>query len=182
VPGVGVGAPSLSIAVTYTGADNVTIFGWLTDAPNVGNQPVDIDGMVIGETTTNDYGYYHFEGQADGLGSVQSDAYNVPVLSDWLELENAPPTIMNFQAQEVEPNTWIFDGLVDDDSPEGLVVRLNGIPSVSNVEVEVDMNGHFSHTAILSGTPDDNGTVIAELNDWYNQYTSATFEVFQHNP
>jgi hypothetical protein len=175
----GVTAPELSIGVTYDGANNVTIFGWLTGAPNVGYQPVDIDGMVVGSTHTGVYGFYEYHGRADALGSVQSDAYNVPVQSAWLELTNPAPTITNFQGQEVETNVWVFSGTVNDDSPEGLEIRLRGIPSLDNVEVAVDASGHFEHTAVLSGTPSDNGTVIAELYDWYSQYTSATFEVLQ---
>ncbi len=74
---------------------------------------------------------------------------------------DAPPLISNFTASNVGGSMWTFSGQVSDDqSVNGLVVALGGIPSLQGVTVTTNSAGWFSYSVQLG--VNESGTATAQ--------------------
>ncbi len=77
-------------------------------------------------------------------------------------------TIVVFHAREDGDGWWTFDGVVDDESPRGLIVRFGGLPSLEGQVAEVADDGTFSVQIQLQRTPVcEEGRVTAQTTDWH---------------
>src|SRR5262245_11741405 len=81
-------------------------------------------------------------------------------LDDPIMVTNAPPQIVNFNAEQVGNGLYIFTGQVIDEAPGGRVVTFGGgVPTVAGQTVVTNTDGTFSLTIRLRTDGTDTGTV-----------------------
>jgi hypothetical protein len=165
---------ALTINISYGSTRMVTVYGVLSDVPNVANQPVTITGKVQGTTATDSLGDYSLTEVADGTGVVTASSNGASANTSITDLA---PVINTFQATEGTGDMWTFSGTVTYRSPQGLSVVLGGAPvSVPGNSAPVRADGTFSVCIQLNGTPSDNGLVWARTTSPYGLVSNTAYD------
>ncbi len=152
--------------IIYGEQREVTITGSIND-PNPKGLTITFTGVVNASTTAALDGSFSLTTTADELGLIsatfknKSGEVSEPVS---VEVTSSAPVITNLQATIVNGLVWRYSGTIEDESPEGLVVVLNGL-SLDNVEAVVAADGTFSVDVIMGD--DESGTVAASMVDWW---------------
>jgi hypothetical protein len=93
-------------------------------------------------------------------------------------LDDAPPRIINFAAEEVSAGLFVITGQVIDDNPGGLIVTFGGnVAAVAGRTAEVQDDGTFEIVVQLNTNGTDGGWVTATTVDEVGQ-TSNTPAIF----
>jgi hypothetical protein len=88
------------------------------------------------------------------------------------------PIISGFTAVHSTGNYWTFSGIVTDEDPNNLTVRLGGLIALQDQSITVGADGTFARTfTIPSG---DSGTATAVVTDWWG-LNSNTAQVLVNN-
>lgn len=76
-----------------------------------------------------------------------------------------PPSIVNFNAEQIGNGLYIISGQVIDESPEGMKVILGGSTSAKGITIIVEADGSFSCIIELATDGTDTGTISAVTTD-----------------
>jgi hypothetical protein len=165
--------PTITLNYNFGAQHNVTLSGHVSDLQPA-NLNVEFSGQVSGTAKTNANGDYSVTLQAANLGEVDAQVTDDQGMTATAaaQLEDPTPQISNFKAVETEGDIWTFTGQVTAGYASGLTVNFSGTPvSMQGKSATVNAEGTFSFTIRLDGQPDDNGTVLAQVTDWWG-YTS----------
>jgi hypothetical protein len=159
-----------SFTITATSGTNVHMAGHVQD-PNPATVFLTITGVVIAGANADANGDFSCDSTATALGTAHAIATdgggNTSATVDAV-LSVAGPEITSFTASCNLGNIWTFSGhIASGENPQGMTVVLSGLPDLNNVHVTVDANGNFSFTKQLA--QGDNGTVTANITDWWGQ-------------
>ena len=85
----------------------------------------------------------------------------------------APPQIVDFRVEEIQPGWYQFTGTVIAENPNEMVVSFGGDPvSLHNVSVPVRPDGTFILLIQLRTDGSDDGTATAMCTDQYGQQSN----------
>ncbi len=173
---ISVAAPTLTLNLTLDDARNVTLTGQVT-GPDPSHDLVVFIGAVSGSVTPNADGSFSLQTEALALGNVQAvvrDSWDQVSAQATATVTNQAPEIVNFKAVPLDvDHAWHFQGTALDESPYHLKVFLEGTPSVNNVPITVSSTGGFATDIVLG--PKEQGTVAAEVEDWWGTVSEAVF-------
>jgi hypothetical protein len=149
---VAVAPPQVTgLTVTYGAGNSVTISGTVTSMDPAGRN-VMIGGVAMGFTTTDSAGNFSVTTNAWCLGEIDvtgTDAWGQTSNTATAQVAVAAPIITDFYAEQVNGNTWIFEGEVQDPSPQNLTIRLGGLLALTGQSVQVNADGSFAFTTTL---------------------------------
>jgi hypothetical protein len=158
--------PSLTLMYSWGPNRQVTVAGAVTDE-NPGGLSVTFGGAATGSAVTTSLGGYSATLTASQLGlltaTVTDDAQQTGQAS--VTLTNAAPQITSFSAMKGMGNLWTFRGTVDDEYEPGLVVELDGLPSLEGRTATVCSDGSFSLMVELAAG--EMGEAHAQATDWW---------------
>lgn len=160
-------APVLDFNHTMLNQKWVKIDGNVIDG-NPGNLTVTFTGVITTTAVTDATGHFSVTVEASALGDYTgtvTDAGGLQSIPITKTLTSNVPWISSFSATRIEGDMWVFQGTVVDESPEGLVVELSGIPSLQGVTATVLSDGSFS--VVIELDPGESGTVSAITTDWW---------------
>jgi hypothetical protein len=150
---------------------NFNVAGSVMDDVPVAGLTVTFGGVASGTTTIDSSGHFFATLSASALGTLTAQVTDSQGLtaSGAAQLLDSPPQINNFAAVEVEGDIWTFSGQVAAPyAVQGLTVSFSGTPvSMQGRTATVNADGTFSLTVRLDGLPNDNGTVLAQVTDWW---------------
>ncbi len=166
---------TLTMAVAYGSARNLTLSGHLANAPTVSNQAVAISGQATGTATTDVNGDYTIALTATALGEVDA-ASNGATAS--VMLTDPALFIDSFSHFEGSGGLITFSGHVTREGrgTAGLWISLYGGPSVTNQYAAVQADGSFSVTLQFPGQSIDNGTVWAKTVDAWGTVSDTAYD------
>jgi hypothetical protein len=133
-----------------------------------GGLVVNFSGIASGSATTDANGNFLATLPASGTGGVNagtSDPWGLMAITATIFFSNQPPAIVGFTASRNVGNLWTFSGTVEDEQPEGLVVRFGGLPSLAGKTAIAGAGGYFTITVELP--PGENGIATAQTTDWF---------------
>lgn len=168
--------PSITLSVSYGTQRTVTLSGSVTDEVR-GGRLVAFTGRVENSVFTQADGTFSLTVEAAGLGNVlasTTDPWGQASNTAQVTLTSLAPFINYFEVTH-EPQGWVFLGHVNDESPEGLIVQLGGIPSLEGQTATVDSTGWFMFTVqLIPGV--DRGTATAQVTDWWGLASNVALE------
>jgi hypothetical protein len=151
--GIAVAPPRVSGLTVTCGAGNfVTISGTLTSMDPAGRN-VMIGGVAMGSTTTDSAGTFSVTTNAWCLGEIDvtgTDSWGQTSNTATAQVAVAAPVITGFTADLINGNTWLFEGTVQDPSPQNLTIRFGGLLSLGAQSVQVNADGTFEFTRTLA--------------------------------
>jgi hypothetical protein len=170
--------PFITLSVTYGAQRTITLTGQVADAAP-GGLTVMISGSATGTTITDANGKFSVTLTASSLGAVYAatmDSFGQYSNTASVVLTSAKPVIENFYCTVLPDGWYQFSGRIVDDNAAGLTVYLGGVPvSLQNQKVTVLADGTFTVQIQLNGTPADNGTVTANVTDWWGQAAATAY-------
>jgi hypothetical protein len=160
--------PKLTLDVAYLGQNVIQLYGKVADPDQAGGI-VQLSGVVTQNVVTNSVGEYSYTTPATATGAVYAEFINpwglaAPKVK--VDIANLKPRITNFEAVGSPDDLWEFSGIVEDEDPEGLVVKLSGIPGLNGVIAVVGADGKFSVTVKITITGPSQAR--ADVTDWWN--------------
>lgn len=176
--------PVVSLSIQYEAENTVTLFGQVSDDSSVEGLTVNFTGQYTGSVSTDAAGHFSLTAPVCGLGSIQASTVDVEgLLSNVAEVTVASnaPVITQFSAVNQGGGNWELSGVVQDESPGGLMVQFGGLGSLLGQTATVNADGTFSLVALLG--PMDEGWASAQTTDWWalGSNVAQTF-VDQPNP
>jgi hypothetical protein len=162
-----VAPPMLTLNLSYGTQKTVTASGVVV-AGQANGLAVSISGQLSGGPTTDANGDYTVTATAAGLGNVYAQVTDVWGQTSEVEqatITSKAPQITSFSASPGFGNVWVFSGTVVDESAQGLIVALGGLPSLNGKTATVASNGNFSLSVQLQ--PGEDGVATAQTADWW---------------
>jgi hypothetical protein len=138
-----------------------------------------ITGSATGTTITDASGNFSVTLTASSLGAVYASTMDPSGQfsnTASVMLSSAKPVIENFYCTVLPDGWYQFSGRIVDDSAAGLTVYFGGVAvSLQNQKATVLADGTFTLQIRLNGTVTDNGTVTANVTDWWGQAAATAF-------
>jgi hypothetical protein len=170
--------PFITLSVTYGTQRSITLTGRVIDTAPSG-LTVWIGGAATGSTITDANGNFSVTLTAASLGTVTATTVN-----SWgmfsntasVVLTDTQPVIQNFYCTVLPDGWYQFSGQVVGNNLAGLTVYFGGVPvSLQNQKATVLADGTFTLQLQLNGTPSDNGTVTANVTDWWGLAANTAY-------
>jgi hypothetical protein len=163
---ISVAAPSVTFSIASLSASSVTLTGKLTDIDPVGRSIV-IGGDAFATTVTDSNGNFTLTTPLMGhMGTITASTTDL-----WGQASNSAqmsdsiaPDILNFSANRVFDNTWVFTGTVTGSNMAGAIITFGGLSSLAGQFATVNPDGTFSLTVIINPA-DLPGTATASVTD-----------------
>ena len=154
-------APTITLAVTASNENTVTLAGKVTDVDAAG-EIVSISGALNGTVAADANGNFSLTLATSDLATVA-----VNTTDQWGETSNTaevtansfPPVITSFTAIQGSGNAWILEGTVVAPNMQGLVITFGGLPALVGQTVAVAADGTFY---LVQNLGNDYGTATAQ--------------------
>jgi len=165
---ISVSPPSITLNFTYGTGGNITLSGTVADI-DAGVRPVTFSGVVNTTVTTRPDGSFSLTTHTTGVGAIQAttmDLWGLTSAAAQVSINPTPPVITDFNGIQGANNCWTFSGKVTAQEPAGMMVALDGLPSLHTV-AQVQADGTWSVTVQLA--MGEKGTATANTTDWWGQ-------------
>jgi hypothetical protein len=177
--------PGITLSIAYAANQQVTLSGTVTDSAPA-NLPVQFTGVVTGNTTTNASGNFNVTLPATALGNVTATVTDLDNQSANAvqAVQDTAPVITSFSYSSEGGGYYDFYGQISYQAPQLLQVTFGGnVQSLTGQTTPVAADGSFDEAVHLNGTPNDNGTAIAQvLSDWWGLQSNEMYASVTQNP
>jgi hypothetical protein len=168
--------PFLSLSLSYGEQRWVTLSGTVSDEVP-GGLTVTFTGVVSSSITTNADGSFALTVQASALGDISAttaDQWGLTSNTETVTVTSNAPSIADFGGYEFSTG-WLFEGVVSDESPGGLVVTFGGV--LAGYTATVSSNGNFSLHVNFTTHVDEIAT--AQVTDWWGLTSEIAMTLVQ---